>query len=654
MNIVEIILISLIVIFQIATTIKIISLIKKYKTIFFNKIEISCRDNAYPLLISSTNNELSKRIINPLNDYFRTNYGAAVNFTIIKDVIDREIDLNDDEISQKLPVPLYLGLAATMVGIICGLFSMSRGEQEITYSISLLIQSVAFAMLASLFGLTLTTILTSFTYKNARSIVSKGKADLLNDIQTNLLPDLNKADDSEINGLKSCLNQFAQQSTRMVYDLQKVGEQTAQTIKVQQETVSKLESMNIKKIASYNATVYEKIESSFDKLDQFSSYLTELNKVASNLVRFSKSIENVEDMIHNIHANSESSKELSRFLTSHFQKLEQYSNEINLTISKEGYHTSELIENFRKQIGETLDKINNQAVSFDTNISRSTDALYIQMTNIAQEGGKRLCEAFAQAAPNLTPLHAMQSNTEQMAACLFELKELLPILESLQKNSDTSNLSKGSIIEQLNNVILSLKKIENTQKNTSPYENNITTQLEETVSLLRSIDKSKALGVQRTNNPNSYSGQPNNYKSTSNEYISDIKSEAKPYQPPIQTPKELFVGFPHKSGLFIEDISEKYDKTKHLFTIKLESSGRAGTISLYPNLEDHSIFFENLEALNILCDTSAIKKKHSRLKELSKGTIEKENNSWKIKRKINIESSGKGNFISKLFGKKND
>lgn len=651
MNIVEIILISLIVIFQLVTTKQILSLIKRYKTIFFNKIEISCRDNAYPLLISSTNNELSKRIINPLNDYFRTNYGAAINFTIIKDVIDREIDLNDDEISQKLPVPLYLGLAATMVGIICGLISMSTGEQEITNSISLLIKSVAIAMSASLLGLFLTTILTSITYKNARSIVSKGKADLLNDIQTNLLPDLNKADDSEINGLKSCLNQFAQQSTRMVYDLQKVGEQTALTIKVQQETVSKLESMNIKKIASYNATVYEKIESSFDKLDQFSTYLTELNKVASNLVRFSRSIENVEEMIHNIHANSETSKELSQFLTSHFQKLEQHSKEIDLTISKQGYTTIELIDKFKMKFTEALEKINNQAVSFDANISKSTDALYEQMTNIAQEGGKKLCEAFAQAAPDLTPLHAMQSNTEHMAACLFELKELLPILESIQKNSDTSNLSKESIIQQLNNVISSLKQIEDTQKETSPFENNITNQLEETVTLLRSIDKSKVLGVQRPNNSNGYSGLPNN--STSNEYVKDIKSEAKPYKPTPQTPKELFVGFPNESGLFIEEVSEKFDETKHLFIIKLEPSGRTGTISLCPNLKDHSIFFQNIETLSILCDTSAIKKKHSLLKELSKGAVEKENNNWKVKRKMNIESSKKSMFSFNFSRKKN-
>lgn len=651
MNILEIILITLIVIVQVKITHKILSLIKIYKTIFFNKIEILCRDNTYPLLISSTNNELSKRIIDPLNDYFRTNYGASVNFTIIKDVIDREIDLNEDEIYQKLPVPLYLGLAATMVGIICGLFSMSMGEQEITNSISLLIQSVAFAMLASLLGLILTTTLTSFTYKNARSIVSKGKADLLNDIQTNLLPDLNKADDSEINGLKSCLNQFAQQSTRMVYDLQKVGEQTARTITVQQETVSKLENMNIKKIASFNATVYQKMESSFDKLDQFSTYLTQLNKVASNLVRFSKSIDNVEELIHNIHANSEMSKELSKFLTFHFQKLEHYSKEIDLTISKQGYTTLELIENFKTQIVQTLEKINSQAVSFDANISKSTDALYEQMTNIAQEGGKKLSEAFAQAAPDLTPLHAMQSSTEEMTACLFELKELLPLLESIQKNSETSNLSKESIIQQLNNVIYSLKKIEDTQKETSPYENNITNQLEETVSLLRSIDKSKVISGAKTNNSNSYYGQPSNNSSTSNER--DIRSDIKPNKPIPQTPKELFVGLPDRSGSFVEERSDKFDKTKHLFVIKLDNTGRTGILSLCSGLDDYSLLFENIESLDALCDTSAIKKKHSLIKEISKGAVEKENNNWKIKQKINLESAEKGNILSALFGKKN-
>ena len=59
-----------------------------------------------------------RRIKEDINLYLLNNYGAAVNFSIIKDIIDREVDVMDEEISNSLPTPLYLGLAATMVGII--------------------------------------------------------------------------------------------------------------------------------------------------------------------------------------------------------------------------------------------------------------------------------------------------------------------------------------------------------------------------------------------------------------------------------------------------------------------------------------------------------------------------------------------------------
>ena len=65
-----------------------------------------------------------QRIREDINLYLLNNYGAAVNFSIIKDIIDREVDIKDEEISNSIPTPLYLGLAATMIGIIFGLFAM--------------------------------------------------------------------------------------------------------------------------------------------------------------------------------------------------------------------------------------------------------------------------------------------------------------------------------------------------------------------------------------------------------------------------------------------------------------------------------------------------------------------------------------------------
>ena len=114
-------------------------------------------------------NEVISRIKTAINTYLINNYGAAVNFSIIKDIVDREIEVKDEEITQSVTLPLYLGLAATMVGIIFGLFSMpALNADGFSYGISALINGVKIAMVGSLSGLIWTTILSSFSYKEAK------------------------------------------------------------------------------------------------------------------------------------------------------------------------------------------------------------------------------------------------------------------------------------------------------------------------------------------------------------------------------------------------------------------------------------------------------------------------------------------------------
>lgn len=62
---------------------------------------------------TESKHEILLRIKMALNTYLLNNYGASVNFGIIRDLVDREVDSKDEEISQSLPTPLYLGLAAT-------------------------------------------------------------------------------------------------------------------------------------------------------------------------------------------------------------------------------------------------------------------------------------------------------------------------------------------------------------------------------------------------------------------------------------------------------------------------------------------------------------------------------------------------------------
>ena len=143
----------------------------------------------------SSDNEITQRIIKVLNSYLINNFGAIVNFSIIKDILEREVDLEDTEISNSMSTPLYLGLAATMFGVIMGLFAMPdiSEAEEAMKGVGPLINGVKIAMFASLTGLLCTTFLSSFIYKLARTQVNRDLNSQISYFQNKLFPVLIKA-----------------------------------------------------------------------------------------------------------------------------------------------------------------------------------------------------------------------------------------------------------------------------------------------------------------------------------------------------------------------------------------------------------------------------------------------------------------------------
>ena len=111
-------------------------------------------------------NEMLQSVIGTINNYLRRNKGAAADFNLIKDIVERQCDAVDEEINHKLPVPIYLGLMGTVMGIIIGLFSLEfefdpetralNGELFVN-SVSSLVSGVKLAMICSFVGLGMTT-----------------------------------------------------------------------------------------------------------------------------------------------------------------------------------------------------------------------------------------------------------------------------------------------------------------------------------------------------------------------------------------------------------------------------------------------------------------------------------------------------------------
>src|SRR5690625_2919753 len=71
--------------------------------------------------ISPISYSIENKIIDILNKYLLNNKGAVSDYHLMKDIVDRNCDAKEDEIQAQIPIPLYLGLAGTMLGILIGL-----------------------------------------------------------------------------------------------------------------------------------------------------------------------------------------------------------------------------------------------------------------------------------------------------------------------------------------------------------------------------------------------------------------------------------------------------------------------------------------------------------------------------------------------------
>ena len=68
------------------------------------------------------------RIVTSLNTYLRKNKGAASDYHLMKDIVERNCDAKENEIDTQIPTPLYTGLMGTVLGIIVGVvFLVSSG-----------------------------------------------------------------------------------------------------------------------------------------------------------------------------------------------------------------------------------------------------------------------------------------------------------------------------------------------------------------------------------------------------------------------------------------------------------------------------------------------------------------------------------------------
>ena len=314
------------------------------------------------LYIKSDNPTLQE-IRTALNVYLQKNKGAASDFYLMKDVVERYCQAKEDEINIQQPIPLYLGLMGTMVGIIIGIgfvaFNGGLDSSELVNNISSLMTCVAIAMAASFVGIFCTTSI-SWTAKNATSYVEANKNRFYSWLQTELLPVLSGNAVNALYLLQQNLMAFNQTFKTNIDGLESALSKIEDSSKEQIELISLIRGIDIKRVAQANVTVLKELKDCTAEISVFNKYL---HSVSGYLVAVNELNGNI-----NEHLNRTAAIErMGAFFEKEIAQVasrEQYINNVVVNID------NTLRKTFEKLSESTKDGItqlrNNSTIEFDS------------------------------------------------------------------------------------------------------------------------------------------------------------------------------------------------------------------------------------------------------------------------------------------------
>lgn len=409
-------------VFLVIKTGRLISRLKKVLSGDFSTGTTVAEDVTVIKYKSEDKDKVTENIETSINTYLRKNKGAVSDFNLIKDIVERNCDSREAEISSQTPLPLYLGLMGTVAGIILGLFTITvnGGFAQIDKVIEILMSDVAIAMIASFMGIGFTT-LTLWKSKQCKVTVEANKNRFYTWIQTNLLPVISRSAVSAITLLQKNLTRFNESFTGTVDRLEEKLGDVGDMYSSQIEILEKIEAIDVKKMAVANVKVLSALDGSMGSLDRFSQYMESVTEYLTAV------------------------RELNGKLDEHLERTE------TLGVVSEFYKSQ------MKEIGLRQDAIKSAVLSVD-DVMKSALA---DLKANSEAGLKSMQEAFVQQMMSMQQMISKQteqltSQMNQMPQLLQRMDEISNIPSKIDKLLDRIEKSNGNLVKQ---IALSMKSI---------------------------------------------------------------------------------------------------------------------------------------------------------------------------------------------------
>ena len=340
MSIVVPIIVLVIVVIQFFFFVKNVQRMIEYKKIFSKEKSWGIAYDPETQFVSGIigkGNNIFSSIRESINKYLENNSGSVIDFSLLKDAVDRHCDTVENDINTLTPVPLYCGLAGTMAGVIVGLGSLlttgsitallSSGTGNFgaaANGVNDLLSGVAWAMVASICGIFFTTV-SSILFKRYKLKGEFGKNTFLAWLQARLLPELPSDTSGALTKLVKNLNKFNNTFATNTSNLRSALSQVNESYRIQGDIIKAVHDMDVMKMAKANVRVLQELKECTDKLELFNEYLDSIHGYTDAIHTFTTQFEQEANRLHVL-------EEIQQFFMRHKAEIAKDSADVDMAL----------------------------------------------------------------------------------------------------------------------------------------------------------------------------------------------------------------------------------------------------------------------------------------------------------------------------------
>lgn len=417
-------------------------------------------------------------IVEAINNYLAKNHGTT-DYSTLKDITDRQCDAVEAQIDATSPVPIYIGLCGTLIGIVLGVGVLGYGggieslleapavtEQIITVDtrtelpasnnldpgqkavvkstgdtyivsdygqweiyedagakgIRDLLRGVAIAMLTTFIGVLL-TIIGSFSYRNATEKNERKKNKFLNWMQGELLPQMKHDMASTLNILQQNLTKFNKDFATNSQNLNKIFENINTTYKENSTLLEAVQKLDVDRMAQANVRVLKELQSCTDQINDLHSFLEQSNRYLSDVQALNSNLSDHLDRTKLI-------ENLGEFFKSEVEQISLRKEAISRAVGDIDLEVQKSFESLSKHTGDQYDEL-----------TRATSNQHLEFMKAIDAQQK-----------------ALNKKLEETSLIVEELKNLVDVKESMTKVADAA-VSQSEKMDELLKLEESIRAI---------------------------------------------------------------------------------------------------------------------------------------------------------------------------------------------------